>query len=164
MLLFLAWTLEQRMKQSCVPQASNWSTIFKVCILFRVENQNTQCCVYGHMGSLFPRKHINWSTEHQRGMPPGWKHLNTTKSIIFIFARTIYYVVCLPVAKHGYCASKRLIYTPRNSLRFLLCMKEKVNVEAHNLARYALALGQGRHLWLLESYDPVMIPTILAFD
>jgi hypothetical protein len=93
------------MKQSCVPQASNWSTIFKVCILFRVENQNTQCRVYCHMGRLFPPKHINWSTEHQRAMPPGWKHLNTTKSIIFIFARTIYYIVCLPVAKHGYCAS-----------------------------------------------------------
>jgi hypothetical protein len=59
---------------------------------------------------------------------------------------------------------ERLIYTPRNSLRFPLCMKEKLNVEAHNLARYALALGQGCHLWLLESYDPVMIPTILAFD
>ena len=39
-----------------------------------------------------------------------------------------------------------------------------LNVEAHNLARYALSLGQGRHLWLLEPYDPVLLPAVLAFD
>jgi hypothetical protein len=40
----------------------------------------------------------------------------------------------------------------------------KSNVEAHNLARFALSLGQGRHLWLLEPHDTVLIPVTLNVD
>jgi hypothetical protein len=40
----------------------------------------------------------------------------------------------------------------------------KSNNEAHLLARHALALGPGRHLWLLEPHDRVLIPVTLSFD
>jgi hypothetical protein len=40
----------------------------------------------------------------------------------------------------------------------------KSNTEAHNLARHALSLGQGRHPWLFEPHDLMLIPIILAFD
>jgi ribonuclease HI len=38
------------------------------------------------------------------------------------------------------------------------------NKEAHSLARFALALDQGRHLWLLQPHDFMMIPVILNVD
>jgi hypothetical protein len=40
----------------------------------------------------------------------------------------------------------------------------KSDTEAHNLARHALSLGQGRHLWLLETHNLMLIPVMLAFD
>jgi hypothetical protein len=40
----------------------------------------------------------------------------------------------------------------------------KSNTEAHNLARFALSLDLGRHLWLLAPYDPLVIPVILNIE
>jgi hypothetical protein len=39
-----------------------------------------------------------------------------------------------------------------------------MNKEAHNLARYALSLGPGRHVWLLEPHDHVILPLFLDID
>jgi hypothetical protein len=33
----------------------------------------------------------------------------------------------------------------------------KSNTKPHNLARHALSLGQGHHLWLLEPHDMMLI-------
>ncbi|KAE8810422.1 hypothetical protein D1007_12895 [Hordeum vulgare] len=38
------------------------------------------------------------------------------------------------------------------------------NMEAHHLARYALHLGEGRHVWLLGSFDTTIIPVIRNSD
>jgi hypothetical protein len=38
------------------------------------------------------------------------------------------------------------------------------NSEAHSLARLALSLDQGRHLWLLESHNIVSIPVTLDVE
>jgi hypothetical protein len=38
------------------------------------------------------------------------------------------------------------------------------NKEAHSLARFALFLDQGRHLWLLQPHDIMSIPVILNVD
>jgi hypothetical protein len=40
----------------------------------------------------------------------------------------------------------------------------KSNTEAHNLARFALSLDLGRHLWLLAPYDPLVIPVLLNIE
>jgi hypothetical protein len=40
----------------------------------------------------------------------------------------------------------------------------KLIVEAHNLARFALSLGHGRHLWLLEPHAIVLIHVTLNVD
>lgn len=38
------------------------------------------------------------------------------------------------------------------------------NMEAHRLAKHALYLGEGRHLWLLNPHDPSVIPVLRSFD
>jgi hypothetical protein len=38
------------------------------------------------------------------------------------------------------------------------------NMEAHSLARFALSLDQGRHLWLLHPHNTMSIPVILNVD
>ena len=38
------------------------------------------------------------------------------------------------------------------------------NVEAHRLARFALNLAQGRHVWFDQPHDPVCIPPSVEFD
>ncbi|KAE8788950.1 hypothetical protein D1007_36964 [Hordeum vulgare] len=38
------------------------------------------------------------------------------------------------------------------------------NMEAHHLARYALHLWEGRHVWLLEPFDTTIIPVIRNSD
>ena len=39
-----------------------------------------------------------------------------------------------------------------------------VNVEAHRLARFALSLSKGRHVWLGQPHDQVCIPPLVDFD
>jgi hypothetical protein len=39
-------------------------------------------------------------------------------------------------------------------------VKKKSKMEALNLARYALSLDLGSHLWLLEPHDTLLIPII----
>jgi hypothetical protein len=38
------------------------------------------------------------------------------------------------------------------------------NSEAHSLARFALSLDHGRHLWLLEPHNIVSIPVTLDVE
>ena len=38
------------------------------------------------------------------------------------------------------------------------------NKEAHGLARHALHLGEGRHVWLLHPHDTPIIPVIRSID
>lgn len=38
-----------------------------------------------------------------------------------------------------------------------------VNIEAHRLAKHALALGLGRHVWYGQSYDQRFIPHSVEF-
>jgi hypothetical protein len=40
----------------------------------------------------------------------------------------------------------------------------KSNTEAHNLAPFALSLEQGRHLWLLQPHDTLLIPETLNVE
>ena len=40
----------------------------------------------------------------------------------------------------------------------------KSNLDAHILARFALSLDQGRHLWLNEPHDISVIPVLLVID
>lgn len=38
------------------------------------------------------------------------------------------------------------------------------NFEAHNLAKFATILDQGRHVWLTHPYVPVMVPENMLHD
>ena len=38
------------------------------------------------------------------------------------------------------------------------------NEDAHNLARFSLYLGQGRHMWVMQPHDPNVIPQTVIFD
>ncbi|KAI4998477.1 hypothetical protein ZWY2020_053819 [Hordeum vulgare] len=38
------------------------------------------------------------------------------------------------------------------------------NTEAHSLARHALHIGKGRHVWLLQPFDTYVIPINLSLD
>lgn len=38
------------------------------------------------------------------------------------------------------------------------------NVEAHSLAKHALSLSHGRHVWFLSPHDPIVIPVKLLFS
>jgi hypothetical protein len=42
--------------------------------------------------------------------------------------------------------------------------RRESNKDAHSLARFALGLAPGRHVWLLEPFDTSRIPVTLSFD
>lgn len=41
--------------------------------------------------------------------------------------------------------------------------KRDSNYEAHDLARFASSLDEGRHTWLGQPYDPICTPLIICF-